>query len=340
MDNKLLEQQLFDSGFLVIDPTEDTLQKNRAFESMPRAGQVLDLSVCKSDEDWADFRAKTEAHNRENFVPGHLQRWAEKIQDRVQQITIPGPGGDLPIRYIAPEGEVRGGLLHTHGGAWVMFNAHDFDFSHARAVEECGLVVAAVDYRLAPQNKYPTAPDDCEAAALWLVEHMLREYDTDRIFVRGESAGGHLAVVTAIRMRQKHDFKLAGMISEVGLMDHSNGMPSRVRGFGTSLDSCKQMSSAFLREFEDARNPDISPLYYDVDALRDMPPAYFCCGERDGFCDDALLMHMRWLQSGNRSFLVVMNGVGHNVFTLEARESEFVHGLPSRFINRCLQNAM
>jgi acetyl esterase/lipase len=66
------------------------------------------------------------------------------------------------------------------------------------------LAVASVDYRLAPEHPFPAGPDDCEAAACWLVEHAQREFGTSRLLIGGESAGGHLSALTLLRMRDRH----------------------------------------------------------------------------------------------------------------------------------------
>ena len=336
MKTDALIEKLFTERMLFIEPSEQLLAENAKFEDMLGEEYGLDFSPLKTDADWRQFRSESRKFNETSVFTPYLKQWAAKAADKAQQVMIPGPDGELPLRLIRPDGDVKGALLHTHGGAWVMGYAEEFDFSHARAVEECGLVVAALDYRLAPQHPHPAAPDDCEAAALWLMEYARREFGVDAVFVRGESAGGHLAVVTAMRLRRKHDYKLAGLISEIGLTDHTNGLPSRMSGFGTNMVSCREMTGAFLGGEADATDSDVSPAYATVEQLRDMPPAFFACGERDGFRDDALLMFMRWLQSGNEAYIAVLNGVGHNVLTNEAWESEFVHGLPSHFINRCL----
>ncbi len=113
--------------------------------------------------------------------------------DQARTITIPGPVGELPLRVIeAPE--PRGAHLHIHGGGWTI-GAADMQDTHLwELAQATGLTVLSVDYRLAPEHPYPAGPDDCEAAALWLLEH-----HDGRLTIGGDSAGAHLAVVALLR---------------------------------------------------------------------------------------------------------------------------------------------
>ena len=83
-------------------------------------------------------------------------------------MEIDGPGGPIPLRIIAPERKTTGAFLHIHGGGWTLGSNDAQDPRLDRLARETGLTVVSVGYRLAPENPYPAAPEDCEAAALWL----------------------------------------------------------------------------------------------------------------------------------------------------------------------------
>ena len=91
------------------------------------------------------------------------RRW--RLSPRAKVIEIDGPGGPIPLRIIAPANPT-GVYLHIHGGGWTWGTADEQDPWLDRLAERCGLAVVSVEYRLAPENPYPAAPDDCEAAAL------------------------------------------------------------------------------------------------------------------------------------------------------------------------------
>ena len=106
---------------------------------------------------------------------------------------IDGPAGPIRLRTFVPD-QVDGVLFHIHGGAWLGGSPEMMDLLHGIAHgHRRTSAVVSVDYRLAPEHPYPAGPDDCEAAALWVVENALREFGCDRLVIGGESAGAHLA---------------------------------------------------------------------------------------------------------------------------------------------------
>src|SRR5262249_15334860 len=111
---------------------------------------------------------------------------------RAETITIDGPAGKLAMRVIAPQSP-RGVFLHIHGGGWSIGTNDQFDPVLERLADDCGLACVSLDYRLAPEHPYPAGPDDCEAAALWLVRDGAKRFGTTRFSIGGESAGAHLS---------------------------------------------------------------------------------------------------------------------------------------------------
>ena len=89
--------------------------------------------------------------------------------DEAQMISVPGRGGDVPVRILAPA-ESRGAYLHLHGGGWTIGAADLQDVYLQAFADATSLTVHSVEYRLAPEHPYPAAPDDCEDVALWLLE--------------------------------------------------------------------------------------------------------------------------------------------------------------------------
>ena len=169
---------------------------------------------------------------------------------------------------------------------------------------------------------YPAAPDDCEDAALWLLERGATELDAPATFtIGGESAGAHLSVLTLLRLRDQHGppdaFRAANLA--YGAFDLS-GTPSR-RLLADPLvltdAGMTWFTDNFLpaRDAEQRRDPDVSPLYAD---LRGLPPAHFTVGTADPLLDDSLFMAARWEAAGNETDLrVYAEGVhGFNAFPI------------------------
>ena len=109
-------------------------------------------------------------------------------------IEIEGPRGPISLRIIAPEDEPKGTFLHLHGGGWTLGESDAQDLRLRRLARETGLAAVSVNYRLAPENPYPAGPDDCEAAALWLIgaEGRALLAAPEPRAIGGDSAGGQL----------------------------------------------------------------------------------------------------------------------------------------------------
>ena len=234
---------------------------------------------------------------------------------------IPGPAGEVGVRVIAPESP-RGVYLHFHGGGWALGAAHHCDVANLRIAEACGLAVVSVDYRLAPEDPYPAGPDDCEAAALWVVENAQREFGTDHLLIGGESAGAHLAVVTLLRLRDRHDIAaFAGANLICGAYDLSL-TPSAARWGERNLILSTPIIEWFTEHFVPEplrRHPDVSPLYADLTGL---PPALLTVGTQDPLLDDSLFLYARWIAAGNPAELALWPGGAHgfNAFPIPLAE--------------------
>ena len=232
--------------------------------------------------------------------------------ERAEDRAVPGMGEGATVRIIRPEGrEPTGVYLDIHGGGWVIGRARMSDQANLALVEAFGLATVSVDYRLAPEHPYPAPPDDCEAAAAWLVENAAAEFGTERLLIGGGSAGAHLAAVTLLRMRDRHGYTgFLGANLVYGVYDLSM-TPSQRLGVGPEGGLDRAAIEAFLGMFipdQDPMDPDVSPLHAH---LHDMPPALFTVGTYDPLLDDSLFMHARWLAAGNESELAVYPGGPH-----------------------------
>ncbi|MBW2031430.1 MAG: alpha/beta hydrolase [Deltaproteobacteria bacterium] len=238
--------------------------------------------------------------------------------------TIGFSNSEVSVRVVVPE-EVKAVYLHMHGGGFVLMRPYHFDPTLVDTAKKCRVAVVSVDYRLAPENPYPAAADDCETVALWLAEKAKAEFGSDRVLIGGESAGANLAVVTLLRMRDRHGFKgFRGANLVYGCFDIS--MTPSQRNWGDrnlviSTPMIEWFNNHYIPQVERRRDPDVSPLYAD---LSDLPPALFTVGTMDPLLDDSLFMHARWIAAGNQAELAIYPGGTHvfNMFPLKiAREA-------------------
>lgn len=251
----------------------------------------------------------------------------EGVEDRV----VSGSDADVSLRVYIPE-NVRGVYLHIHGGGFVLNRADYYDELLVNTGLDCHVAVVSVNYRKAPENPYPAGSNDCEAAALWLVENCSSEFGTEKLIIGGESAGANLSVTTMLRMRDRHDYLgFCGAVLNYGVYDLAL-TPSARRWGERNLILTTKLMKWFHEKYAPAEkysDPDLSPLYADLSGL---PPALVTVGTLDPLIDDSMFMHMRWQAAGNLSQLAVYPGGIHafNAFPIElarkanARINEFI----------------
>ncbi|MEK9676715.1 MAG: alpha/beta hydrolase, partial [Chloroflexota bacterium] len=156
-------------------------------------------------------------------IPADLEPVGE-ITDR----TIPGPTGDLPVRIYRP---VTPGphplVMLFHGGGWLIGDLDHEDPSSRRICNQVDAVVVSVDYRLAPETRFPGAPEDCYAATVWVVEHADElGVDASGVAVTGTSAGGNLTAVVAQMARNRGGPKIKHQVLFCPVIDHDFSRPS------------------------------------------------------------------------------------------------------------------
>jgi acetyl esterase len=259
---------------------------------------------------------------------------AEYLTDRARDLSIPGRSGDIGLRVIAPRRDAVGAYVHIHGGGWALGAADLQDPVLAELADATGLAAVSVEYRLAPEHPYPAGPDDCEDAALWLLQGGFAELGVPPVAaIGGDSAGGNLAAVTLLRLRDRHGLTGAFAAANFIYGAFDLAMSPSLRSWGErplvlSTPIMQHFFAMYLPGMDDEakRDPDVSPLYAD---LRDMPPALFSVGTQDPLLDDTLFMEARWRAAGARTELAVLPEAVHayNMFPLRitaaSREQQY-----------------
>ncbi len=231
------------------------------------------------------------------------------LSDMAVDREIPGPGGAIRLRTFVPK-TVKGVYLYIHGGGWVLGRAHHSDIPLETLSNAANLAVISIEYRLAPEDPYPAGPDDCEAAAMWLVRNARTEFGSDRLVIGGDSAGAHLAAVTLLRLRDKHQISpFSGAALNFGVYDltMTPSSASSTTGLLVPASTMKWFIDYFVPA-EKRRDPDVSPLFAN---LAKLPSALFTVGTLDPLLDDTLFMYSRWAAAGNAAELAVYPGGIH-----------------------------
>ncbi|MCA8930007.1 MAG: alpha/beta hydrolase, partial [Alphaproteobacteria bacterium] len=180
---------------------------------------------------------------------------------QVAEQHIDGPGGQLKLRIYTPKGQGPFPLMvFFHGSGFVLCTLDTHDGMCRHLADGIGCVVVSVDYRLAPEHKFPAGPDDCLAATRWAAANAAAlNVDAGRIMVAGDSAGGNMAAVTALRVRDEGGPALCGQMLLYPVTDyHSPGTPSyeeNADGYGLTRATMEWFWDHYLTDPSEADSP-------------------------------------------------------------------------------------
>lgn len=231
-----------------------------------------------------------------------------------EDVVIAGPGGDLRLHVLRPPGDIRAVMLNIHGGGWAIGWPEQDDLINELTATTCGVATVSVDYRLNPEHPYPAQLDDSLAAVEWLLEHAEARFGSDRLIMAGSSAGGHLAALSLLHMRdelQAVDRVVAASLV-FGVYDASLTLAARLGTPELPVLTPQYLKGTadlvFPLSLEAWHSPRYSPLYADLTGL---PPALFTVGTLDPLLDDSLFMSERWKAAGNEADLDIWPEAPH-----------------------------
>jgi acetyl esterase/lipase len=240
---------------------------------------------------------------------------------KVENLVAPGPHGTIPVRVYTPEGTAPFPLLvYFHGGGWVLGDLETHDGVCRELAHGAGSVVVSVDYRLAPEHKFPAAPDDCYAALLWAARHAGElGADPARIAIGGDSAGGNLTCVTAIRARDEGGPSLCFQLPIYPVTNHSLDTPSyreNAKGYLLETEAMAWFWGHYLRSEADGEQVHASPLR--AKDFRGLPSALVITAEFDPLRDEGEAYAKRLQADGVPTTLKRYDGMIHGFFGMSA----------------------
>jgi acetyl esterase/lipase len=235
--------------------------------------------------------------------------------------TIPGPAGEIPVRVYTPEGSGPFPVLvYFHGGGWVLGGLDTHDGACRQLAHGTRAVVMSVDYRLAPEHKYPAAAEDCYAALVWASQHGASiGGDPARLAIAGDSAGGNLTCVVALMARDQDGPRLAFQLPIYPVTDHAFDTPSyrdNATGYLLERDAMEWFWNHYLARSGDGAEPYASPLR--AKDLRGLPPALVITAEFDPLRDEGEAYAHRLREAGVATTLRRFDGMIHGFFGMSA----------------------
>jgi acetyl esterase len=236
-----------------------------------------------------------------------------KVEDR----TIPGAGPDIPVRIYTPAGTGPFPVLvWFHGGGWVVGDLDSADGTARHLTVGANCVTVSVDYRLAPETKFPGPADDCYAATMWAVQHAANiNGDPTRVAVGGDSAGGNLAAAVSLMARDRRQPALGFQLLVYPVTDRNfqtNTYEQWADGYLFSRDSMKYYWDHYLGDPDDASNPYAAPL--QAKAVNQLPPALVITAEYDPLCDEGEAYAKRLQAAGVPTTYSCYDGMIHGFF--------------------------
>ncbi len=249
--------------------------------------------------------------SKENLEP------VGKTEDRM----IPGASGEIPVRVYTPQGVGPFPILvYFHGGGWVIGNLEAYDPTCRALTNAAQCVVVSVDYRLAPEHKFPAAPEDCYAALQWVGANATAiNGDPARLAIGGDSAGGNLTAVVAQMSRDRGGVSPVYQLLVYPVTDHRYDTPSyqeNADGYLLTKDAMEWFWNHYLPSEADGNTPLASPLR--AESFGNLPPALVITAEFDPLRDEGEAYAAKLQAAGVPVTLTRYDGMIHGFFSLGA----------------------
>ncbi len=240
----------------------------------------------------------------------------------VQELSAPGPHGNIPLRLYRPRGsspDVRlAALVYYHGGGWVIGDLDTHDVLCRELANGAGCAVVSVDYRMGPEHRFPAAVDDCIAATYWIARNAgSLGIDATRMAVGGDSAGGNLAAVVSIAARDAGDLPIALQLLIYPATDMRRGAPSHTtngQGYMLTSDTMTYFHDHYIDDPKHDLDWRASPLLHDD--LSKLPPAFVITAGFDPLRDEGLQYAHKLSEAGNRATHVCFERQIHGFITM------------------------
>ena len=232
--------------------------------------------------------------------------------DRELNFVVQVDDGEIVVRiYASDSAEALPCHVYLHGGGFWLGMLDQFDPLCRGLAAEAKCMVASVGYRLAPEYKFPTAPEDCYAALTWLVDNAQSlGINPQQVSIGGMSAGGNLAAVVALMARDRSGPRLVRQVLELPITDLTNLEPLHIPDEDLEISSGKEVYiQHYLADPRIANEPYVSPVL--CDDLTGLPPALIICAEYDPLITEAVAYAKRLEMAGVEVAMHICAGQFH-----------------------------
>lgn len=264
-----------------------------------------------------DFMATLGAPKLEDSTPDQARtsmRAALAPGEDVHEVRDVDAGG-VPARLYHPSPEVTGLLVFFHGGGWVVGDLDTHDATCRALANRSGQAILSVDYRLAPEHRFPAAVEDCLAATAWAHTNAASlRADPTRVAVGGDSAGGNLAAVVAVAGVAPLRFQLL-VYPVTDVRGTTESYTANAEGYLLTAGSMLWFRGHYADE-PDYGDPRLSPMLYGDDVLRTAPPGLVITAEFDPLRDEGEAYAARLNGLGVPTTSVRFGGQIHAFFSL------------------------
>jgi acetyl esterase len=264
-----------------------------------------------------DVRSKAPADLRALYE-GQTTIFPGEPVARVENRRIPGPAGEIPVRIYTPKSDdPRPAIVFFHGGGWVIGNLETHDGTARKLANAAGCSVVSVDYRLAPEHRFPAAAEDCFAALAWTADNAGElGVRADALAVAGDSAGGNLAAVTALMARERGGPGLRFQLLVYPVTSPDFDTPSyleNAEGYLLTRDAMRWFWEQYAPEPAHRSHPFAAPLA--APDLAGLPPALVITAEYDPLRDEGEAYARRMAAAGVPVTASRYDGVIHGFFS-------------------------
>ena len=281
----------------------------------PHAQAIIDMLETAGGLNFVD---ESPQQARERFLAMRVPIPLEPVA-KIEDLSIAGGAGDLPVRVYTPEGDGPfPALVWFHGGGWVLGDLDGADPSCCSLANAAGCVVVSVDYRLAPEAKFPAPADDCFSATAWVAANAgLLGVDAGRIAVGGDSAGGNLAAAVCQMARDRGGPALIHQLLVYPVTDRDFTTVSHrenAEGYLLTGESMQWFWDHYLNDDSEAGNAYAAPL--QAKDFSRLPSATVITAEFDPLRDEGEAYAARLSAAGVDTSCTRYDGMIHGFFTM------------------------